>query len=277
MGAANSSRRARRAKAATPATTSAAATARRNRAPIARSLLGAELPAPEERAAGVAGGLSAIRLGYDRVSELVRCSSPAGKTTSSPLSRTSFRPGADHYRAMVHARDRAMDATTFFAPETCVKAERTSWVSTMRVASGRELVLVVDDDLDFMTDLTRYLGDIGFDVAQASDGIDAISYLHANRPDVVLVDLVMPRMNGLEFIEQVRSDSSLSGLLVVAMSGTPKMLDLARRAGAHEVMRKPIDPVRLARSLVQRCSACSSPRDRDELASSGPSGHAEER
>jgi CheY-like chemotaxis protein len=112
-------------------------------------------------------------------------------------------------------------------------------------------VLVVDDDVEFLGHVMNYLGDEGFDVAQASDGIDAVSYLYGSTPpDVVLVDLMMPRMNGIELIEQIRSDPGLARVGVIAMSGTYPMLDDARRAGANEVLRKPIDPVVLLRTLL---------------------------
>jgi CheY-like chemotaxis protein len=114
---------------------------------------------------------------------------------------------------------------------------------------ARTSVLVVDDDLELLDPLVSYLADEGFDVAQASDGIDAVAYLYARRPDVVLVDLMMPRMDGLELIEQIRSDSHLANLAIVAMSGTAPMLLRAQTAGANETLCKPIDPDVLVRTL----------------------------
>ncbi|HEY5241039.1 MAG TPA: response regulator [Polyangiaceae bacterium] len=113
-------------------------------------------------------------------------------------------------------------------------------------------VLLVDDELDLLTDLAEFLGSEGFEVAQATDGIDALSYLYASRPRVALIDLVMPRMNGIELIEQIRSDPSLASVRVVTMSGTVLMLSRARLAGANDVVRKPIDPTALVRSLKRQ-------------------------
>lgn len=121
------------------------------------------------------------------------------------------------------------------------------------MASGTSnSVLLVDDELDLLSDLAEYLRSEGFEVAQATDGIDALSYLYASRPRVALIDLVMPRMSGIELIEQIRSDPSLASVRVVAMSGTVLMLPRARIAGANDVLRKPIDPTALVRSLKRQ-------------------------
>lgn len=119
------------------------------------------------------------------------------------------------------------------------------------MASGASnSLLLVDDELDLLSDLAEYLGSEGFEVAQATDGIDALSYLYASRPRVVLIDLVMPRMSGIELIEQIRSDPTLASVRVVAMSGTSAMLPRARIAGANDILRKPIDPIVLVRTLI---------------------------
>jgi CheY-like chemotaxis protein len=121
----------------------------------------------------------------------------------------------------------------------------------MGSSGPRPSVLVVDDELELLGPLLGYLDGEGFDVVQASDGIDAISCLHARRPDVVLVDLFMPRMNGLELIKQIRSDPYLAQLGVIAMSGMAPMLVRAQTAGANDILCKPIDPDLLVRTLIR--------------------------
>lgn len=103
-------------------------------------------------------------------------------------------------------------------------------------------MLVVDDDPDTLNLLERYLSAEGFEVSQATDGIDALSYMYATRPSMVLIDLMMPRMNGLELIDQLRNDRAFADIPVVAMSGAPEMLSRARAAGANDVVPKPVDP-----------------------------------
>jgi CheY-like chemotaxis protein len=128
----------------------------------------------------------------------------------------------------------------------------------MNSSGTRTSVLVVDDELEFLEPLVSYLDGEGFDVVRASDGIDAISYLHARRPDVVLVDLLTPRMDGLELIKQIRSEPHLAQLGVIAMSGTTLMLVRAKTAGANDVLCKPIDPEVLVRTLLRHTGAARS-------------------
>ncbi len=113
----------------------------------------------------------------------------------------------------------------------------------------RPAVLLVDDEPEILVLLSEYLGSEGFDVVQAKDGIDALSCLYARTPKMVLVDLMMPRMNGIELITQMRNDRRLSGVRIVAMSAAPALLPTARASGADEVIAKPIDCGMLLRLL----------------------------
>jgi len=113
-------------------------------------------------------------------------------------------------------------------------------------------VLVVDDDAELLELLTDYLAAEGFDVVQATDGIDALSCMYAARPSVVLIDLMMPRMNGLEVLAQMRNERALAEVPVVAMSGDANMLARAKIAGANEALHKPVDPRLIVRALM-RC------------------------
>jgi len=108
-------------------------------------------------------------------------------------------------------------------------------------------VLIVDDDAEFAEQLSIHLQEAGIHAARASDGIDALSSLYATRAWIVLIDLVMPRMNGIELIEQIRSDPRLYSIGVVAMSGDAAMLVAAERAGADAAVSKPFDPAVIVR------------------------------
>jgi CheY-like chemotaxis protein len=101
-------------------------------------------------------------------------------------------------------------------------------------------ILIVDDHADVLDLMTTFIESTGMAVAQASDGVDAISCLYARRPALVLVDMMMPRMDGLELISQIRSDRNLAALPIIAMSGTSEMLMKARQSGANGSLQKPI-------------------------------------
>ncbi|MDP9150049.1 MAG: response regulator [Myxococcota bacterium] len=120
-------------------------------------------------------------------------------------------------------------------------------------------MLVVDDEPDTRELLERYLGDEGFEVIQATDGIDALSYMYATKPNMVLIDLMMPRMNGLELIAQLRNERAFADIPVVAMSGSPEMLPRATAAGANDVLRKPVEPSVVVSTLLRHGSPKTRP------------------
>jgi DNA-binding response OmpR family regulator len=104
----------------------------------------------------------------------------------------------------------------------------------------RGRILVVDDDAALLGVIAAGLAYAGFDVVEASDGIDALAAMYARRPGVMLVDLAMPRMNGVELIAQVCTEPTFQGVAVVAMSGNEGLLRRATEAGAGATLVKPL-------------------------------------
>ena len=101
-------------------------------------------------------------------------------------------------------------------------------------------VLIVDDEPDAREPLGRFLKKLGHVVRVAGDGREALAQVTAKPPDVVLLDLLMPRMSGQAFLEVVRSYRRFQSLPVVvltAVSNTPA-LELVLALGAHSVLLK---------------------------------------
>ena len=85
-----------------------------------------------------------------------------------------------------------------------------------------DIVLVVDDDADVRESLELVLRDAGYDVFLAEDGQAALDMLGFGlRPAVILLDLMMPRLNGLEFLEQFRTTVAVVGRIELAPSQVP--------------------------------------------------------
>ena len=91
-------------------------------------------------------------------------------------------------------------------------------------------VLVVDDDPAIREMLAGYLSEHGYEVALARDGLEAVRVMDAARPDVLLTDLEMPNMNGLELTAHVRSRAELAKLPVIMI--TSRSMDKHRRQAA---------------------------------------------
>jgi CheY-like chemotaxis protein len=101
-------------------------------------------------------------------------------------------------------------------------------------------VLLVDDDREGAASVAEHLAALGIRIVQAHDGFDALSCLYARRPTAVVLDLMMPRMDGLEVIGQIRGERAFAEIPIVAISGAPEALAAAKLAGAH-VLAKPVD------------------------------------
>ena len=84
-------------------------------------------------------------------------------------------------------------------------------------ASAQHQVLVVDDDPTIRTCLTMLLESVGYDVAVAEDGIEAFLLISENAPDIIISDLNMPRMPGIDLLSEVRR--RFPRIVTIAMSG----------------------------------------------------------
>lgn len=107
-------------------------------------------------------------------------------------------------------------------------------------------VLVVEDDPEIRRSLCEYLADDGFDVIAAHDGEHALRLAAAGSPDVILLDIGLPRLDGTEFAERWRARSKAAQVPIVAMSGMIEGSDLASQLGATEFRAKPLDLRELA-------------------------------
>ena len=109
------------------------------------------------------------------------------------------------------------------------------------IQSGTPKVLVVDDSLSARRSLAEFMRDSGYRVFVARDGIDAIEQLDAHSPDILLVDMEMPRMNGLELTAYIRANAATHNLPVVMITSraTDKHRLEANKAGVNAYLVKP--------------------------------------
>ena len=115
-------------------------------------------------------------------------------------------------------------------------------------------VLVVDDNVDSAQSMSLLLGLEGYQVDCAYDGEQALSRAEAFRPEVVLLDLGLPRFSGYEVARRLRAEPSGASMLLVAVSGYGRERDrqAAREAGFDLHLTKPADPDEVLRVLSER-------------------------
>lgn len=114
-------------------------------------------------------------------------------------------------------------------------------------------VLVVDDEAAIRQILTRGIAAAGFKVLQAVDGVDALKKLHLAPVDVVIADLQMPNMDGLQLLREVRAQ--FAGIGVILITGHRKLLpaDDISKAGADDLITKPFHNHEIVAKLKQYC------------------------
>lgn len=103
------------------------------------------------------------------------------------------------------------------------------------------LVLVVDDDREIRQMLCLLLQINGFETEEAQDGLDALQKIRRRLPDVVLLDVMMPNMDGITLCQLLRQNQETSFLPVVMLSGKahPDAIEEGLRAGANRYLVKP--------------------------------------
>jgi CheY-like chemotaxis protein len=114
-------------------------------------------------------------------------------------------------------------------------------------------VLVVDDNPDITETMTLLLQAWGYRTLSATDGEAGLALAEAQRPDIVLMDIGMPRMDGYEMARRIRALPGGKAMTLIAVSGWGQAGDLARsrEAGIDEHLLKPVDPARL-REVLER-------------------------
>jgi two-component system alkaline phosphatase synthesis response regulator PhoP len=116
-------------------------------------------------------------------------------------------------------------------------------------------VLIVDDDPVVRRMLQLSFESEGFDVLTAGDGIEGLEAMRSGKPNVVVLDIMMPKLDGMKVMRELMSDDELRGTPVILLSAkaTSLDIDLGLKAGAADYVTKPCDPIDLVdrvRSLL---------------------------
>jgi twitching motility two-component system response regulator PilH len=123
-----------------------------------------------------------------------------------------------------------------------------------------KMVLVVDDDPDVRQFNTTVAEECGYTVHEASNGEEGLEKIRQERPDLVLLDVLMPRQSGIRLYRELKTDKALQGISVLVLSGIAKKTFLRSQKALTEFggaqvpepehyLEKPVEPETLARTL----------------------------
>lgn len=133
------------------------------------------------------------------------------------------------------------------------RADDTSEMSPDRPAAP---ILVVEDDDEVRRALVALLQSDGYTTVEAADGVSAFRLLRSGavRPCLIVLDLMMPRMDGWDFCAAQQQDDAFASIPVVVMSAHP-LASQAARLGTAAVLLKPADPAKILEMIAQHCAS----------------------
>jgi DNA-binding NtrC family response regulator len=123
----------------------------------------------------------------------------------------------------------------------------------MMMVMSAERVLIVEDEENERTGLAEHVSSWGFRVETAGDGVEGFEKVTSWSPAIVITDLKMPRIGGMELLEKIQGDTQTIAVIVATAQGTIDSAVQAMRIGAYDYITKPIDTNRL-RTILQNAT-----------------------
>lgn len=115
-------------------------------------------------------------------------------------------------------------------------------------------VLIVDDDRDIVTIVSTILGGRGWDIKAAYNGREALEAVTSSKPDIILLDIMMPEMNGIEVLKRIKKiDKDARIIMITAFGDVESYLD-SMELGAYEYINKPFETDELL-EMIDRVAA----------------------
>ena len=114
-------------------------------------------------------------------------------------------------------------------------------------------ILVVDDEIHIVKIIAYKMRGAGHEVVSARDGVEALDVVRANRPDLILLDVMMPRMDGFQTLEALKADPATRDIQVFLLTVKSKEVDRQRgyEIGADDYLTKPFSPNKLLERINQ--------------------------
>ncbi len=110
-------------------------------------------------------------------------------------------------------------------------------------------ILIIDDDVTALDLVDLLFEEKGFEVVRRADGLSALECIDEEAPQVVLVDLMMPKMNGQETVRQIRAKGYTAPIIAFTALDDPEIHEEARQAGCNLVLTKPCKPALLVKHV----------------------------
>jgi len=126
---------------------------------------------------------------------------------------------------------------------------------------GSQRILVVDDEPFILRSLTFVLGKEGFAVSTARDGEEALEKIRNERPALVVLDVMMPKKNGYEVLQEVKGDDNLKDTYILMLTARGQESDRVKglSMGVNEYMTKPFSPLKVVERVREALAQLGAP------------------
>ena len=143
------------------------------------------------------------------------------------------------------------------------------------MSESRGKILVVDDELNVAQMLAEYLTEQGYQVATAHGGIEALTKIDLEKPQVILLDIRMPEMDGVEVLRRIRSFDTEVGILMISANDDVELAKQTIAMGAFDYTLKPVDFAYLSRAVdtMMARSPAPPPPAAEDAGAATPSAH----
>ena len=114
-------------------------------------------------------------------------------------------------------------------------------------------ILLADDEEDIKTVVTMFLESQGYEVLTAFDGLDALEKTRTEKPDLILLDIMMPVLDGYEVCKRLKEDATTGNIPILILSAAAHVesVDRGLKAGARDYIVKPFEPEKLLEKIEQ--------------------------
>ena len=121
----------------------------------------------------------------------------------------------------------------------------------MDIESGKAKIMIIDDEKGLVDVIRDFLEERGFLVTAAYDGKNGIEIIRKSKPDLIILDILMPDMDGRAVLKKLKKEKDLKDIPVIILSGKTDQFDrnYLLEMGAYEYVTKPYDSYRLLRQI----------------------------
>lgn len=128
-------------------------------------------------------------------------------------------------------------------------------------------ILIADDNEQNCELLEAYLSDSDYEIAMAFDGQETLDRVKEFAPDLILLDIMMPRMSGYEVCKQVKESDATRGILILMVTALNEMGDIEKavNAGCDDFLTKPVNRLELTTRVKSLLRVCHLTNERDRL------------